>query len=270
MGMTSYNDCAFLTAAQLGIEPYEMGQGKASGFYYPEEAAKKIWDVYYVPHIMGWYKSQVYNQDGVKSGSLISYIGSSAGAGYFPNNVILNEKNEYEIECRVFPYPVFEGGHEYMTQRGANMGVSASSEAHEYAAAEFLKWFTDPEQNIEFTVSTGYIPVKNEALASVSVLLEHVKEEDNSEAVKKSAAAALEAMKKEIFYSKKVFPGSYRCDEVFKESLEQKVEIDLYELEARTAGGENREAVQEELVREDNFKEWYQSLLNEMAGSMDE
>ncbi|MBS6642793.1 MAG: extracellular solute-binding protein [Clostridiaceae bacterium] len=270
LGMNSYNDFAFLTAAQLGIEPYEMGQGKASGFYYPEEAAKKIWDVYYVPHIMGWYKSQVYNQDGVKSGSLISYIGSSAGAGYFPNNVILNEKNEYEIECRVFPYPVFEGGHEYMTQRGANMGVSASSEAHEYAAAEFLKWFTDPEQNIEFTVSTGYIPVKNEALASVSVLLEHVKEEDNSEAVKKSAAAALEAMKKEIFYSKKVFPGSYRCDEVFKESLEQKVEIDLYELEARTAGGENHEAVQEELVREDNFKEWYQSLLNEMAGSMDE
>ena len=219
---------------------------------------------------MGWYKSRIYNQDGVKSGNLICYIGSSAGAGYFPKNVILNEKNEYEIECRVFPYPVFNGGQEYMTQRGANMGVSTSDEIHEYASAEFLKWFTAPEQNIEFTVSTGYIPVKEESLSSVSEILRHIKEEDNSEAVKKSAAAALTAMTKGVFYSKKVFPGSYRCDELFKESLEQKVEIDLYELEARTSGGENRETVQEELIGEDNFKEWYQSLLNEMAGSMNE
>ncbi|MBT9779459.1 extracellular solute-binding protein [Clostridium sp. MCC353] len=270
LGMNSYNDFAFLTAAQLGVDPYEMDQGNVSGFNYPEEAAKRIWDVYYVPHIMGWYKSQIFNQDGIKSGNLICYIGSSAGAGYFPKHVILNEQNEYEIECRVFPYPVFNGGQEYMTQRGANMGVSASDKVREYAAAEFLKWFTASQQNIEFTVSTGYIPVKEDALSSVSELLQHVKEGDNSEAVKKSASAALNAMKKGIFYSKKVFPGSYRCDELFKESLEKKVEIDLYELEARTAAGETREAVQEELVREDNFKEWYQSLLNEMAGSMNE
>ena len=32
---------------------------------------------------MGWYESRVYNQDGVKSGKMIAYIGSSAGAGFF-------------------------------------------------------------------------------------------------------------------------------------------------------------------------------------------
>lgn len=28
---------------------------------------------------------------------------------------------------------------------------------------EFLKWFTQPENNIEFSVGAGYLPVTNEA-----------------------------------------------------------------------------------------------------------
>lgn len=48
------------------------------------------------------------------------------------------------------------------------------------------------------------------------------------------------------------------------------MELDLNELEVRTANGEDREAVLEELLQEDNFNEWYLSLLNEMAGSMNE
>ena len=157
-----------------------------------------------------------------------------------------------------------------MNQRGANMGISASDKVHEYASAEFLKWFTDPEQNIEFTVSTGYIPVKEEALSSVSRLLEHVKENDNSDAVKKSVAATLEAMEKGIFYSKQVFHDSYRYDDIFKESLSRKTEIDLNGLEMRAANGEDRKSVQEELAGEDNFNEWYESLMNEMAGILNE
>lgn len=270
LGMNSYNDFAFLSAAQMGLVPYKLEQDTLKEFYYPRETAKRVWDAYYVPHIMGWYKSQVYNQDGIKSGSLIAYIGSSAGAGYFPKSVILNETSEYEIECRALPYPVFKGGQEFMNQRGANMGISASDKVHEYASAEFLKWFTDPEQNIEFTVSTGYIPVKEEALSSVSRLLEHVKENDNSDAVKKSVAATLEAMEKGIFYSKQVFHDSYRYDDIFKESLSRKTEIDLNGLEMRAANGEDRKSVQEELAGEDNFNEWYVSLMNEMAGILNE
>ena len=59
---------------------------------------------------------------GVKSGSLLAYIGSSAGAGYFPKEVIVDGENQYPIECSVRPYPTFEGGHGYMSQRGGGYG----------------------------------------------------------------------------------------------------------------------------------------------------
>ena len=43
--------------------------------------------------------------------------------------------------------------------------MTKSDYAHEYAAAEFLKWFTDTKQNVKFAITTGYFPVKNEALS---------------------------------------------------------------------------------------------------------
>ena len=48
-------------------------------------------------------------------------------------------------------------------QRGGGMCVKRSSPKKEYAAALFLKWFTQPEQNMRFVYSTGYLPVTKEA-----------------------------------------------------------------------------------------------------------
>ena len=42
--------------------------------------------------------------------------------------------------------------------------MTKSDYAHEYAAAEFLKWFTDTKQNVKFAITTGYFPVKKETL----------------------------------------------------------------------------------------------------------
>ena len=43
------------------------------------------------------------------------------------------------------------------------MCVTKSSKEKEYAAAIFLKWFTQPQQNLYFISSTGYLPVTEEA-----------------------------------------------------------------------------------------------------------
>ena len=44
------------------------------------------------------------------------------------------------------------------------MSIIKSNEAKEYAAGIFLKWFTNPKQNLRFVSSTGYLPVTKEAL----------------------------------------------------------------------------------------------------------
>lgn len=268
LGMNSYNDYAVLTAAQLGTQVYQEKDGKVV-FIYPKEVAKKAWDAYYTPHIRGWFESNVYNQDGIKSGKLLAYIGSSAGAGFFPEEVIENENQSYPIESESLPYPFFEGGESYMTQRGANMAVFESDHVHEYASAQFLKWFTDQEQNVRFAVSTGYLPVKTKALQSVNGLMEQVEEVDNTKMVRSSVETSLEAMAERTFYIRRPFDGSYDLTQIFAQSLEEKVSRDLHERDRRIENGEDRGSVDSELLGEENFNGWYEALMKEMAGRTD-
>ena len=83
------------------------------------------------------------------------------------------------------------------------MGVFASDEVRERAACEFLKWFTQPEQNIRFAVSTGYLPVEQEALSSVPELLRNVDDTGNAAAITSGINAYLEAGRQYAFYAKK-------------------------------------------------------------------
>lgn len=267
LGMNSYNDFMVLTAAQLGEEPY--GTPENPGFSYSRETARKAWDACYVPHIKGWYASGVYNQDGIKSGKLAAYIGSSAGAGFFPEEVIVDEKHTYPVECECLPYPVFQGGEPYMTQRGADMAVIASEAKREYAAAVFLKWFTAPEQNMDFAVSTGYLPVEKAALESVSELSSHIDAVDNEEAIRCGLKASIDAMEQKRFHTRRPFKGSYRMNQAFSEALEQKTAEDLERMERRLDNGEDRTAIEAELLSEESFDQWYTSFGEEMAGIMD-
>ena len=43
------------------------------------------------------------------------------------------------------------------------MIITKSTKEKEYASAEFLKWFTAPEQNLRFISETGYLPVTRNA-----------------------------------------------------------------------------------------------------------
>lgn len=267
LGMNAYNDFSMVTAAQLGYQVYRQKDGTAL-VEYPREAARKVWDAYYAPHIKGWYESRVYNQDGIKSGRLLAYIGSSAGAVFFPEEVIENENQFYHIQGECLPYPAFEDGTSYMTQRGANMAIFSSDKAHEYASAQFLKWFTQQEQNIRFAVSTGYLPVKTDALNSVDELIGQVGDSDNAEMVKSSIRTSLEAMAAQPFHIRRPFEGSYELAQIFDASLEMKVSLDLHEFKRRVDDGEKKDSMREVLLGEENFNSWYESLMKEMAGRM--
>lgn len=265
LGMNHYNDFAAVTAAQLGEDVYLDDGGQR----YSRETGRRVWDAYYVPHIMGWYESRVYNQDGVKSGNLIAYIGSSAGAGFFPDEVIEDEDKSHPVECRCLPYPVFRNGEKYMTQRGANMGVFTSDELRERAACEFLKWFTNPEQNIRFAVSTGYLPVEQEALSSVQELLSQVGNTGNTEAIASGINAYMDAGRQYTFYAKRAFDGSYDKNKLFAESLEKRTAEAVAVMETGVLNGEVKEEVQKDLLKDENFNRWYDSLMKEMAGITD-
>ena len=149
------------------------------------------------------------------------------------------------------------------------MAGFASAESHQQAAVRFLKWFTEPEQNIRFAVATGYLPVQEKALESVSDLVSHVESRDNVQAVEQSIGTSLTALKNHNVYVRETFGGSYDMDQIFSTSLENCVNVDLETLKQRMEKGESRESVERELLDEEHFNHWYETLLKEMAGKTD-
>lgn len=268
LGINLNNDIMYVTASQLSNPPFEIKDGKVT-LSYSRDTAKRIWDICYVPHIKGWFESAFYNQDAIKSGRLIAYIGSSAGSGFFPSTVTIDASNNYPIRCSVVSYPAFDETTRYMAQRGANIAIVKTEEQREAAAAEFIKWFTSEEQSIKFAVSTGYIPVTNQALNNKDKIYERINVgEDNKEALNKSVDTALKAVETREFVAKRPFKNSYEVNTIFNNSIFEKIKKDLTEKNRRVSNGEPEQEVILELCSEENFDIWYDSLVRELEASL--
>lgn len=147
---------------QQGVEIFHVENGEVT-LNVPEEELFRLWENYYVPIVKGYFGAYgSFRSDDVKTGDILAYTGSTTSAMYFPNQVEL-DGGSHEIDYIVKMPPVFEGGQNYAVQQGAGMVVSKSDEKHEYAAVEFLKWFTQAENNLQFGCVSGYLPVLKEA-----------------------------------------------------------------------------------------------------------
>ena len=148
---------------QMGAEFIKNG---VTNFISPEYP--RVWECYYKPAVIGQVAiHNGYATDLAKTGDIICSTGSTAGVSFFSPTVTYADNTSEPIELDILPYPVFEGGKKAAIQRGAGMSVIKSSKEKEYAAAIFLKWFTNPDNNLHFVSSTGYLPVTEEAFGEI-------------------------------------------------------------------------------------------------------
>ncbi len=124
---------------------------------------KILWNYYYKNIVTGRFAEigRYYRADDMKTNDVVAYIGSSAGAMYFPTEITIDANTKESTELLVMPYPIFEGKKKISIQQGAGMSVIKSDEAKQQASCEFIKWFSKPEQNVKFSYASGYFPVKN-------------------------------------------------------------------------------------------------------------
>ena len=123
-------------------------------------AFKKIWDAYYPAAVKG--ETAIYDYYGnllMATGDVICVSGTTAGVTFYTNQVMYPDNTKESIELTFLPYPVFTGGEKVVLQRGGGICIFRSDQQREYAAGVFLKWLTEPEQNLRFTAQNGYIPV---------------------------------------------------------------------------------------------------------------
>lgn len=163
-GKAFYTADSWFNIAQVGIA--QMGGQFVSRdrLNVDSDDFRRIWNFAVPPTLAGGYAvTNGYSSDLSKTGEIVCSTGSTAGILFYGDNITYPDNTIEATTYTVLPYPIFKGGKKFALQRGAGMCVARSSPKKEYAAALFLKWFTQPEQNMRFVSSTGYLPVTKKA-----------------------------------------------------------------------------------------------------------
>ena len=164
-----YSDSIF-NHAVIGFE--QQGRDFLAGHRLNIDAPAygRIWDGYYPLAVRGGVA--IYNNYGnylAMTGDAVCITGTSAGAMYYPSSVTYADNSKEDVTFDVLPYPVYAGGEKVAVQRGGGICALKSEPRKAVAAAIFLKWFTDPTQNLRFTASAGYLPVTQEAFGQLTL-----------------------------------------------------------------------------------------------------
>lgn len=260
LGMDSIANYIIISSMQLEQALYEVS-GTTVKFQFSEPLARKLWENLYLPYINGYYGSfGRFGSDDAKTGDIVAYIGSSAGAQYFPMEIARTYDQMEPITSKVLPYPYFEGKSAVAIAQGAGFAVAKSDPTHEYAAAAFLKWFTAKEQNVRFSLMSGYLPVQNEALAVNLTEQARTYNAQYGETVAQSIGATRAMLDSYTFYANRSFEGSYELRQMLSSYVLEFIKNDLGRVEQTVKAGADRSAVIAELTGEEHFQKWYSGL----------
>ena len=250
---------------QLGVEIFQVENGQVT-LNTPKQELHRLWENYYVPMIKGYFGAYgSFRSDDVKTGDLLAYTGSTASAMYFPDQVEL-DGTSYPIDYIVMEAPVFEGGKRVAVQQGAGMVVSKSDRKHEYAAVEFLKWFTQAQNNLRFGCVSGYLPVLREANSTEK--LDQVIEEQALSVAPKTydcLTTVFEEMEGMTLYTNRSFQNGYAARKVLEYHLADQAALDREEVEAALSQGKSLSEAAAPFVTEEAFEAWYQSFCDALT-----
>jgi multiple sugar transport system substrate-binding protein len=254
---------------QLGNEIFAVENGEVT-LNLDKASLKRIWDGYYVPTIEGYFGAYgTFRSDDVKTGDLLAYTGSTASAVYFPDEIEIDDQY-YPIDYVILPAPVFAGGENIMVQQGAGMVVTKSDKQHEYAAVEFMKWFTQAENSLKFCGDSGYLPVLKEA-NSKELLDEMIQKQELTISDKpyNCIVEVFEDMKDAKMYTNKSFRNGSAARKVLDTHLSDKAAADLAAVEEQLAQGVSRDEAISQYLTDENFEQWYQDFCTELRHSID-
>lgn len=260
-GRDSMSNYFVIGMKQMGVDIFNVNNGSVA-ICADKDKVRRLWDNYYVPFVSGYFAANgKFRSDDVKTGDVIAYTGSSSSAMYFPNQV-LADTDAKSIEYEVLSTPVFAGGSDVRVQQGAGMAVTKSDEQHEYAASEFLKWFTAKDNNLRFVCESAYLPVLKEANSTQA--LDQVISDNNLEVASKAydcLTNILDSYDTITFYATKTFDNGYQARKVLDYNLSDKAKADRASVVAALEAGESLDAAVAPFVSDAAFDQWYDAFV---------
>lgn len=255
-GRDSMANYILIGGMQLGAEIFGVEDGKLK-LNFDMDVVRQLWDYYYIPYIKGYFAtSGHFRSDDLKTGTIVSYVGSSAGAPYIPKEVIASDTESYPITVDVLPAPRFEKGEPYAVQQGASMVVTNASEEEVQACVEFLKWFTNKEQNVKFSLQSGYLPVKKESNTHEAVFSSGL---EVSQLVENSLAVAIDTVNSSYMHTAKAFDTGIEAREELESILRDRAVKDRETVRSRLASGMSLDEAVQEFCSDVYFQDWYEN-----------
>ena len=249
-------------AKELGSTLFTVENGKMT-VNLTEDVARKLWENYYVPFVKGWFAGEGrFRSDDIKTGNVLAYVGSNSSATFFPRQVQVSDTESHEISLKVLPNPSFAGSEEVAVQQGAGMVVTKSTPEEEAACVTFLKWFTQPENNIQFAVGSGYLPVTHAADDMTAIENSGL---DLTDSMKDVLANAIDAVENHELYTPKPFAGGTDARKVLEYSMSDLARADRAAVEEQLAAGVSAAEAEARYLTDEYFENWYQSLCTKLS-----
>ena len=157
--------------------------------------------------------------------------------------------------------PIFADGQKVIVQQGAGMVVTKSDARHESACVEFLRWFTQPENNVTFGASSGYLPVTRQGQQSET--FQKVISDRNitmNPVTGECIRHVVEEMGDYTYYSPQTFTNGSAVRKVLEYGLIDQAKADLEAIQAAVDAGSSRAEVLTKYVGDKAFETWYEEF----------
>ncbi|MDD2979751.1 MAG: extracellular solute-binding protein [Hespellia sp.] len=261
-GRDSVGNYIYIGAAQLGHEMFQV-TGENMTMDLDKETFRTLWDNYYIPYINGYFTSEAsYRSEDMKTGIILTLTGATSGVSYLPKAVTDINDVSHDIEIVVEKPLYFENSEKIDVQQGAGYCVMKGTPQEQYAAAEFLKWFTQTERNLGFAVSSGYSAVTTAA--------------NDPEKIKESMASAADSEKEQNIldallisadiyrdgqtYMNRPFEGSKSVRSILEHVMEDTAVKDRAAVADAISQGMSREEATAPYAADAYFESWFDAM----------
>ncbi len=264
MGFDSIPNYIVIGNKQLGVDIID---GANKNVILNKEALKKVFDIYYTGQSIGYFNAiGAFRSDDVKANELVGYAGSTSGVAFFPTEIVAGEEL-LPAELLIKNYPYFEGGEPYAVQQGANIAIATSTPEKQEGSALFLKWITEPEQNLEFSMASGYLPVEESAFGEAFDT--KIAEMANGDQQQKNVATAYGYSSDQILnrntYATEVFEGSYGVRNILSDTLKAITDEGKEKCNTLKTTATTEEELLAGLEIDSQFEAWLSLIENELT-----
>lgn len=144
---------------------------------------------------------------------------------------------------------------------GGGCGLGGGTEDEINGAVTFLKWFTEPQNNIAFAVESGYLPVTTAANDMDAIRASGLELTDNME---QTLSGAVKTVRENELYTPTAFAGGNAVRKILEYSMGDQASADRDTVLERIAAGQSAEAATAEFLTDDYFEAWYQATLAQL------